>query len=1074
MMTYRVGAASSATVAGAISQYYLADTLQEETMHAAEYYSRDELRDAFWNREVLAGRLEMGQHRAELRANLSPEMLTRLGLTGSLGRFVLPMTQERVANLLSLKQADGSEIAGRKKHSAREDGSRPATGFLDLTFSAPKSLSVAWGLAPNKTERDQLLGVHRTAVAKTMEYVAEEIGYTQRGGRHNRRAEFGEMAWLGFQHYTSRPVGEEAADPQIHSHQIVLPHVLTEGGHIGSPDLDRLSGRIHEFGYVYQAHVAEEARKLGIRVEAEERTATVRLSDIPEDIVELFSKRTKEATDNATELAASRGLDWSELSDERKADLIKSAAREARQKKDEINDLASWSRQADEAGYRYESVLGRVEAQTESPPIPAPEPIDDLSKTLVEAITEALRYPDAETQAERLIWEIDQIVREHKEAGEPTPRLAQDLFRGITSALSSPGSTPPLNEGSSLGSTPLSSPGSAPNRVEDRLIRATGEAIAQHAERGRARQERIAADTARQRSAYEAALPRLQEEFRRRAVLDGSELRRVAAQALVTAGIKDAGIDIDAIERSFRRDGVDHEGQRVKLVEGEGPLVRGKRQVRVTTGLHVAQEHELIRLARAAAADASGALPEKKMDLAARVFLSAHPEIDAAGEHWQAQRRMMDHLATGGRLSVAIGVPGSGKSFALAPLVQAWKDEGRAVYGISLAWRQAGDLKAAGITERSAIAAFLKRVETGRYELDRNSVVVVDEVGLVGSRQMLELLRIQDRTGAQFVMVGDPRQAQPVEGAAGLELLRTALGEEAIPRLLYSTRQHSEREREIAALFRRGQAAEALEMKREDGTALLVPGGREATVARVAELWRERIEANRTTRDYTISVSAPTNADAREIGSAIRAEWRRIGQLGEDEETRRAVDRTGESYDITLAIGERLRLFDRIWDRDRHQALANNGDVVELRALRPDGMMVRNAAGVEGLVLWDKIRDNVRDNVRTRPDTPVRLAYGYALTVDTAQGSTATEHIHALPSGSQDTHGFKTYVAATRHREQNWIVINEAAERGALDERRMLGHHVEVQAPEIWKHVAKNVERQPVKAPAISVLRQRA
>jgi hypothetical protein len=64
-------------------------------------------------------------------------------------------------------------------------------------------------------------------------------------------------------------------------------------------------------------------------------------------------------------------------------------------------------------------------------------------------------------------------------------------------------------------------------------------------------------------------------------------------------------------------------------------------------------------------------------------------------------------------------------------------------------------------------------------------------------------------------MVGDPRQNQPIEGASGLELLQSALGEDAIPRLQHSTRQESERERETAALFRRGQAAEALEVLRE-------------------------------------------------------------------------------------------------------------------------------------------------------------------------------------------------------------------------------------------------------------------
>ena len=84
--------------------------------------------------------------------------------------------------------------------------------------------------------------------------------------------------------------------------------------------------------------------------------------------------------------------------------------------------------------------------------------------------------------------------------------------------------------------------------------------------------------------------------------------------------------------------------------------------------------------------------------------------------------------------------------------------------------------------------------------------------------------------------------------------------------------------------------------------------------------------------------------------------------------------------------------------------LASNGEVVEIRALAEEGMIVRNDAGIEGLVAWRKIQ--------ARRDAPVRLSYGYAMTVDTAQGSTATEHIHALPAGSHAIHGFKAYTAA--------------------------------------------------------------
>src|SRR5215471_11748123 len=701
------------------------------------------------------------------------------------------------------------------------------------------------------------------------------------------------------------------------------------------------------------------------------------------------------------------------FSEEEKVERIKAAAREMRQKKDELNDLASWSRQADEAAYRYQTILGREQT---SQPLPD-EPVDELSRQLVTAITEALRYTDPQDQADRLIWEVDRIVYDHQESGAPTTRLAGTLMGAIKVSLMS------------------DDPGGA-------LIEKTGEVIRQHHERVQAPKDQLAA-------AYETALPQLEDEYRRRAVLDALELRTAAAPAFVATGINEAGADLDATMAAFRRDGIDHEGQRVRLVEQETANVRGKEHVRVTTALHVAQEQELIRLARTAAADRSSALPREKINMAG---LS------------EEQRSMVTQLGTGGRLAVVIGVPGSGKSTSLAPLVTAWKEDGRALYGVSLAWRQATDLKDAGLVERASIAAFLKRAETGRYQLGPNSVVVVDEVGLVGSRQMLELLRVRERTGAQLVMIGDPRQNQPIEGTSGLELLRQALGDVTVPRLLKSIRQDSEREREIAALFRRGAAKEALEMKREDGSALLVAGGREATIQRVARLWVERHNANREDPAFRLSVSAPTNADAREIGIAIRTELQSSGHIGPDVKIIQAIDRIGDTYEMKLAVGDRVRIFDRVYDPvDRRRALASNGDVVEVMQIREDGMRVRNLnTGAGGLLAWNKIR--------SREDGPLRLAPGYALTVDTAQGSTATEHIHALPSGSRETHGFKTYVAATRHRRANWLVIDEASERREISERVMLGHKIDITEDLVWRNVAKNVARQPLKPSALSVV----
>ena len=218
--------------------------------------------------------------------------------------------------------------------------------------------------------------------------------------------------------------------------------------------------------------------------------------------------------------------------------------------------------------------------------------------------------------------------------------------------------------------------------------------------------------------------------------------------------------------------------------------------------------------------------------------------------------------------------------------------------------------------------------------------------------------------------------------------MRKAIGEEAIPEILTSIRQKTEREREITSLFRAGRAAEALEMKQQDGTAELVAGGRQATVQRVARLWYQRLEANRGDPGFKLTVSAPTNADAREIGAAIRAERCRVGDLGDDVKILDATDRNGDTYRLPIATGDRVRLYDRVHDArvpGRKTVLASNGEIVEIRELTEEGMIVRNDAGVEGLVAWCKIQ--------ARRDAPVRLSYGYAMTVDTAQGSTATEHM---------------------------------------------------------------------------------
>ncbi len=74
-------------------------------------------------------------------------------------------------------------------------------------------------------------------------------------------------------------------------------------------------------------------------------------------------------------------------------------------------------------------------------------------------------------------------------------------------------------------------------------------------------------------------------------------------------------------------------------------------------------------------------------------------------------------------------------------------------------------------------------------------------------------------------------------------------------------------------MFRNGQTAEVLRRKEVNGTLRIAPGGYREAVAYIAKLWEQRRAANPDRPGFTLSVSAPTNAEAHDISVAIRA-WR--------------------------------------------------------------------------------------------------------------------------------------------------------------------------------------------------------
>ncbi|MDU7520909.1 MAG: AAA family ATPase [Roseomonas mucosa] len=441
--------------------------------------------------------------------------------------------------------------------------------------------------------------------------------------------------------------------------------------------------------------------------------------------------------------------------------------------------------------------------------------------------------------------------------------------------------------------------------------------------------------------------------------------------------------------------------------------------------------------------------------------------------HGAAQRAAIYALGQGGALSMLTGVAGSGKTTLLQPLVTAWHADtrleagGREVIGAATAWRQAEALKDAGIRRTVAMSPLLESIASGEFVPTRNTVLVVDEISQVAPRAVLTLLEVQARTGMTIKVLGDREQAQSVEAGDAVELMRRALPVAEQTELLSTVRQTSVEDRRIAGLFRKGKAEEALALKRErgDGSARLLGGDQDQVVEQIADFYMARRDAlTAGGSKLGITISAPTNEDVADISRAIRARMKARGEIGTDEQVLPAVDQRGQTYDLPLATGDKVRLFRRTMGtiNGKSANFGSNGDVVTVAGQTEAGLLLRDKRGRVGEVPWRVLRD--------KPTGRLLLGHGHALTIDAAQGITSQEHINALPRGTGGVTAFKGYVAESRARGSSWTMVAEAATFEAIKRTKALGDATPITSQDLWRKVAEDLSQKPYKPLGVDLL----
>ena len=486
-------------------------------------------------------------------------------------------------------------------------------------------------------------------------------------------------------------------------------------------------------------------------------------------------------------------------------------------------------------------------------------------------------------------------------------------------------------------------------------------------------------------------------------------------------------------------------------------------------------------IAASMAADTGHALPEQAVKEKVETLLERGYPLS------QEQSLAIRHATIkGGRVAVIEGAAGSGKTTTLRPITDLHREHGYEIVPTAVAWRTAVALGDDCDARAWCVDKLLKLAAKGQVEIGAKTLIVVDEAGMLSTRQAHHILQLSERHGAKVVFAGDTRQQQPVEAGPGLRLIRDVAGSVRVDRIrrqkadLEDVLIHVHGETPEQARFRAGLTSprerdsilagyEAMDRKPvftpwqvavsealKDGEAekaieawhlrnrLHLCHDEEKTLTRLVEDWERHVKAD---PGSSTVVLARTKAEGRALSWLMRE---RV--LARTPDAKRAVIEVSRDLDgrltepLEIAVGDRIRIGATQWEKQLFNGTVVTVEDLEVRhtgaaavsrkarnrlaggASGKDGEADMGGAEPEMSVLITARTDDGRrvafrhDEIRDWHDN-IRLDYGYAMTIASAQGLTVDRaFLLADDRPARET----IYPAATRHREALDVYVNRA------------------------------------------------
>lgn len=363
------------------------------------------------------------------------------------------------------------------------------------------------------------------------------------------------------------------------------------------------------------------------------------------------------------------------------------------------------------------------------------------------------------------------------------------------------------------------------------------------------------------------------------------------------------------------------------------------------------------------------------------------------------QREAILHITGPERISAVVGFAGAGKSTMLAAAREAWEAQGYQVHGAALSGKAAEGLEeSSGIACRT-LASWSRSWEPRsdgrppRHQLGKGDVFVIDEAGMVGSRQLARFIGEAETRGAKIVLVGDHEQLQAIGAGAPFRAIAEQIGHVELSDI---RRQREDWQRQASVSFATHNTAEGLAAYRENGNIHFATDRNEVRAAIVRDYLTDREQHPEGSR----VAMAHRRVDVRAINDGIRSALQDSNRLGRGEEGGEFTFQTNDGQ-RDFAPGDRIVFLENSRDLG-----VKNGMLATVEAVEAGRISARLDGAARS---WENAR-----MVTIATDEYQAIDHGYATTIHKNQGATV-DRSFVLASGTMDRH--LTYVAMTRHRD---------------------------------------------------------